>query len=225
MPQLILSALFFVGLHFGVAGTSLRNVFVEKLGEKGYRVAFSALSVIGLIWLSRAYSQAGYIETWGQLTALKPVVAPLVLIGFLFAVLGLTTPNPTSVRDEDLLQGDAPAQGAMRITRHPFLWGVALWAFAHLLVNGDLASLIFFGSLLLLVLGGMRSIDAKREKIYGEHWQHFAAVTSIIPFRAIQEGRNRLVLSEFKWWQVLAALAVYLTIAHFHQSLFGVAPM
>lgn len=225
MTQLILAALFFTGLHFGVAGTSLRNVLVDKLGEKAYRIAFSILSLLGLVWLARAYSQADYIETWGQLTALKPLAAPLVLIGFLFLVLGLTTPNPTSVRNEDLLQGDAPAQGVMRITRHPFLWGVALWAFAHLLVNGDLASLVFFGSFLLLVLGGMRSIDAKRQQRYGEHWQHFAAVTSVIPFMAIWQGRNRLVFSEFKWWPVAAALAAYLVVAHFHQTLFGVAPM
>jgi uncharacterized membrane protein len=225
MTQLILAALFFTGLHFGVAGTSLRNVFVDKLGKKVYRIIFSVLSLAGLVWLARSYGQAGYIETWGQLVALKPVIAPLVLLGFLLVVLGLTTPNPTSVRDEGLLQSDVPAQGVMRITRHPFLWGIALWAFAHLLVNGDVASLIFFGSLLTLVLGGMRSIDVKRQQSYGEHWQHFAEATSIIPFAAILKGRNRLVLSEFKWWQSAAALAVYLIIAHFHQTLFGVAPM
>jgi len=48
------------------------------------------------------------------------------------------------------------------ITRHPFLWGIALWALVHLIINGDLASLILFGSLLLLAVGGTLAIDARR---------------------------------------------------------------
>jgi uncharacterized membrane protein len=41
---------------------------------------------------------------------------------------------------------DAPARGIQRVTRHPFLWGVAVWAFVHLIANGDVASLMLFGS-------------------------------------------------------------------------------
>ena len=225
MIQLILAALFFLGLHFGIAGTPLRVQCVGKLGEKGYRIAFSTLSLLGLFWLARAYRAAEYVETWGQLAWFKPVAAILMLVAFLFAVLGLTTPNPTAVGGERLLESDAPVQGIMRITRHPFLWGVALWALTHLLANGDLGSLILFGSLLLLVLGGMASIDAKRRKTCGEHWEHFAAVTSVIPFMAIKEGRNHFQWKEFKWWQPATALLAYAVLMHFHKTLFGVSPL
>ena len=225
MVQLTAAALFFLGIHFGIAGTPMRSRAVALLGEKVYRGIFSTLSLLGLFWLGHAYRGAEYIETWGQLTALKPVAAALMLLAFLLAVLGLATPNPTAVGGERLLEQDVPAQGVMRFTRHPFLWGVATWAAVHTLVNGDLASLILFGSLLLLVLRGMVSIDRKRRLALGEHWERFAAATSIIPFQAILQGRNRLVWAEFRWWHLLAAFLAYGAVMHFHKALFGVSPL
>lgn len=225
MTQLIFAALFFLGLHFGVAGTALRMRLIDRLGERVYRIAFSSLSLLGLFWLIYAYRGAGYVETWGQLAWFKPFAAILMLAAFLFAVLGLTTPNPTAVSGEKLLASDAPAVGVMRITRHPLLWGVAIWAFTHLVANGDAASLVLFGSLLLLVLAGMPSIDAKRRKTYGEHWQHFAGATSVIPFMAIREGRNRLEWREIKPWQLAVAVVAYFAMLHFHKAWFGVSPL
>ncbi|NJD06206.1 MAG: NnrU protein [Methylococcaceae bacterium] len=224
MTQLILAALFFIGLHFGVAGTALRQVLVERLGESRYRIAFSALSLGGLVWLIHAYRYAGYVETWGQLYGFKPVAAVLMLVAFLLAVLGLTTPNPSAVDGERFLAAEQPALGILRVTRHPFLWGMALWATTHLIVNGDVAAFILFGSLLTLVLGGMASIDKKRRKLFGKQWDRFAGMTSAIPFGAIRRGRNHLVWSEFRWWQPLLALIAYGAVMHFHLRWFGVAP-
>jgi uncharacterized membrane protein len=147
------------------------------------------------------------------------------LLVFLLAVLGMATPNPMAVGGENLLMADAPTRGIHRVTRHPFLWGVALWAFVHLVANGDAASLVLFGSLFVLVLVGMVSIDAKRKKACDQHWDIYAAATSIIPFQAIKQGRNQLVIVEFKVWQLVLALVPYLAVIHFHQSWFGVSPL
>jgi uncharacterized membrane protein len=225
MTQLILAALFFIALHVGVSGTSARGLAIEKLGENVYRAAFSLLSLLGIVWLAYAYRVAGYIETWGQLVWFKPIAALLMLVAFLLVVLGMTTPNPMAVGGENLLMADAPARGIHRVTRHPFLWGVAVWAFVHLIANGDVASLVLFGSLLVLVFVGMISIDAKRKKACGRHWDSYAAATSIIPFQAIKEGRNTLVIAEFKVWQLVVALMLYLAVMHFHQAWFGVSPL
>ncbi|MFZ2170714.1 MAG: NnrU family protein [Methylococcaceae bacterium] len=225
MTQLILAALFFITLHIGVSGTSARGRAIEKLGENVYRAAFSLLSLLGIVWLAHAYRVAGYIETWGQLVWFKPIAALLMLVAFLLVVLGIMTPNPMAVGGENLLMADAPARGIHRVTRHPFLWGVAVWAFVHMIANGDAASLVLFGSLLVLVFAGMISIDAKRKKTCGRHWDSYAAATSIIPFQAIKEGRNTLVIAEFKVWQLVVALVLYLVVMHFHQSWFGVSPL
>jgi uncharacterized membrane protein len=63
--SLVLAAIFFTGLHLGVAGTTLRDHVVAALGQAGYQGAFSLASVIGLVWVVMAYNRAPYIVTWG----------------------------------------------------------------------------------------------------------------------------------------------------------------
>jgi len=225
MASLILASAFFVGIHVFIAGSRLREVLVARLGEPGFRGLFSLLSALGLAWLVCAYSHAPYIELWGHVAALKPVALVVVLVAFLFLGVGLTTPNPTSVGGEAQLDQDEPAHGMLRITRHPFLWGVALWAFTHLIVNGDAAAVVLFGSLLVLALAGPPSIDAKRRRRFGDRWERFAGVTSNVPFAAISQGRNSLRLGEIKLWQVGVALLLYAVLVATHGWLFGVSAL
>lgn len=224
MLQLIAAAVFFCGIHFFISGSRWRDSLVSRLGVNGFRAILSLLSLFGLGWLIFAYRQAPYVETWGQLTGLKPWVAALMPLAFLFVVAGVATPSPTIVDGERFLDDEGPARGILRITRHPFLWGVSLWAFLHLIVNGDAAALVLFGSLLLLSLGGTYSIDDKRLRLYGEAWQKFLTVTSSVPFRAIWERRNTLRLDEIGWKSPALALALYAVVMMLHQRMFGVAP-
>ena len=224
MENLVAAAAFFLAIHFGVSGTPLRARLVSAMGEKVYRALFSIASIVGLIWLIRAYNRAPQIELWGQLLALKPLAAALVLLAFLLVVIGLSTPTPTGVGGEARLTRDAPVRGILRITRHPFLWGVALWAAIHFIINGDAASSVLFGSLLLLSVGGTASIDRKRRLAFGEHWEQFARATSNLPFAAIAAGRNELgaALREIGFVRPLVAVAIYAAAFVFHARLFGV---
>jgi uncharacterized membrane protein len=222
MLNLIAASAFFLLIHFGVSGTALRDSLVSRLGAGPYRGAFTLASVFGLVWLTYAYRHAPTVVLWGLLLGLRPAAYVLVFIAFLFAVIGLTTPSPTTAGMESKIdQGADAARGMVRITRHPFLWGVALWSLAHLIVNGDLASLILFGSLLVLAVGGSRSIDAKRRRNFGEQWSRFANVTSNIPFAAIAAGRNRLgpALAEIGIWRPAVAVVLYTVAFHLHGRL------
>jgi uncharacterized membrane protein len=225
MGSLLAAAIFFVGIHPLFSGSALRGKIIELIGEGPFRGLFSLLSLIGVVWLSRAYGQAEYIQLWGKLYAFRPYALVLMLLAFFFVVLGLTTPNPTAVGGEGFLTEKEPAKGIQRITRHPFLWGVALWSFTHLILNGDVAAVIFFGSFLILAIEGPFSIDRKREKAVGEAWSRFAAVTSNLPFLAIIQGRNSLQLGEIGWWRPLLAVLLYGLFLHFHRNLFGVSPL
>jgi uncharacterized membrane protein len=174
----------------------------------------------------RAYDRAPTIETWGQLLWLRPLVLVVTFVGVLLGVMGLASPSPTSVGMEGkLAQGAAAVHGITRITRHPFLWGVALWALAHFVVNGDLASGILFGTLALLALLGGASIDAKRRRLFGEQWRAFAQATSNVPFAAIAAGRNQLApaLEEIGWLRPLIAVAIYVWLFWLHGRL--IAPL
>jgi uncharacterized membrane protein len=146
----------------------------------------------------------------------------VTFVAFMLAVPGLLTPNPTSVRQEDRLEKPDAVRGIIRVTRHPFLWGVALWAAGHLMVNGDLASLIFFGSLLGLAVFGTASIDAKRRRALGAKWDAFAAQTSAVPFAAIASGRQSLKIGEVGWWRLGVAVIVWGALLFAHPLLFGV---
>lgn len=222
MLNLITASAFFLLIHFGISGTRLRDGLVMRLGAGPYRGVFALASLVGLVWMSYAYKHAPMVGVWGLVLGFRPAAYVLVFVAFLFVVIGITTPSPTRAGMEAKVgQGPDAARGMVRITRHPFLWGVALWAFVHLIVNGDLASLIFFGSLLVLALGGTLSIDAKRRRNFGEQWTKFANVTSDIPFAAIVSGRNRLglALAEIGVWRPLAAILLYAAAFYLHGRL------
>lgn len=226
MANLIAAAVFFLGIHFGVSGTKLRDRLVGIVGDKPFRGLFALTSIVGLVWMAKAYARAPHVPLWGQLIVLKPVALPLVLIAFAFIVIGISTPSPTTAGMESLLTREVQVRGMTRITRHPFLWGTALWALVHFVINGDAASSILFGSLLLLAVGGTASIDAKRRRNFGERWESFARQTSNVPFAAIVAGRNRLgpALREIGIVRPLVAIAVFAAVFALHGRLFG-APL
>jgi len=186
VPSLLLAAIFFAGIHLGIAGTTVRDRATAALGESAYRVAFSLASVVGLAWIVAAYNRAPYIATWGMLEWWKPFAIISMLPASLLVVIGLTTPNPTSVAQEGRLA--QPPQGIVRVTRHPFLTGVGLWALVHLIGNGDVASLVFFATWAVVAFAGTVSIDRKRRRLMGAAWEPFAAQTSVVPFAAVAAG-------------------------------------
>src|SRR5262250_1174311 len=218
MASLLAAAIFFVGIHPVISGSPLRGKIVALIGEGPFRGLFSLLSLVGIVWLSRAYSHAEYIPLWGKLYGFRPYALVLMLLAFFFVVLAFTTPNPTAVGGEALLSGSEPAKGIQRITRHPFLWGVALWSFIHMIFNGDLASMIFFGSFFIVAIAGPFSIDRKRKRAFGDAWDRFASLTSNVPFLAIVEGRNALRVGEIGWWRAILAVILYGVFLHFHKD-------
>lgn len=222
MIEMYVAAGFFLGIHFIVSGSSLRAVLVARLGEKVYTAAFSLASLAGLVWLIHGYGQAPLIELWGPISGGRWLAVAVMLIAFVFVVLGMMTPNPTAVGGEALLASDRPAVGILRVTRHPFLTGSALWSALHMVYNGDLAAQVFFGTFFLLSIGGPLSIDHKLRRALGEHWQRYQRQTSILPFVAILQKRNTLVVGELGNGRLLVACLVCALFAYFHSKMFGV---
>jgi uncharacterized membrane protein len=132
--------------------------------------------------------------------------------------------SPTAVRQENVVAKDDAVRGVLRITRHPFLWGVASWAAFHLAANGDLASVVLFGTFLALSILGTFSIDAKRRRKLGAQWDAFAARTSNVPFAAILSGRNSFKAGEYFDWRFVLALMIFLAALFGHARLIGVSP-
>jgi uncharacterized membrane protein len=228
MTMLIAAACLFLGIHLFIAGTRLRDAITAAIGENVYLGLFSLASLGAISWLVISYNAARagaddpilYLPWIGM----RHLAIPLVAVAFLLAVPGLLLPNPTSLKQEGAAAKAGTVKGVLRITRHPFLWGVAIWSAFHVSANGDEASVIFFGTFFALALFGTFSIDAKRSRKMGESWTSFAAKTSNIPFAAILSGRNFLKLGEILDWRFFAALIVFAAVLFSHAHLLGVSP-
>lgn len=221
MDTLPLAAIVFIGAHLGISGTPLRRLMVGRIGEGPYRGLFSLVALGSIIWLVRAYAAAPLEPLWDVvwLRFFPLAVMPLALA---LLVAGLTAPNPSLAGQEGRFSGAIEARGILRVTRHPVQMAIALWAVAHLLANGDTASVWFFGALGTLSVAGSVSLDHKKAGEIGERWRAFAATTSVMPFGAIAAGRNALRLGEIGWWRIGLALAIYAILIAAHPYLIGV---
>src|SRR5262249_16953254 len=110
----------------------------------------------------------------------------------------------------------------LRITRHPMLWAFAIWAAVHMLMLGTLGAQVFFGAFLITALAGMPSLDAKIARRDPAHWAAYARFTSILPFGAIAQGRNRFSFAEIGLWRVALALLLWFALIGAHQWLFHI---
>jgi uncharacterized membrane protein len=130
---MILGLVLFLGVHTLTMQRDLRARLVASMGEGGYKIGYALLSLLGLaliVWGFAHYRAAGLIPIWTPPRALKHLNTLLMLPAVILVVA-------------------AYIRGRIYVTlKHPMLAGVKLWAFGHLLANGDLGGIILFGSFL-----------------------------------------------------------------------------
>lgn len=226
--EILAATLTFVGGHFLLSSQPLRrSVVPRRLTLPLYRALYSVLVLAAFVWMVRAYYGGPFYSLWYP----PPVMAwvPLVVmpLATILIVCGLTTPNPTAVGGEQLVTDEAGCRpiGIITVTRHPFLWGTALWAASHLCVRGDLASITLMGGILILSLGGMRHIDLRRESDLGAAWGPVKLTTSALPFAAVLSRRTSLDWRGIGWWRPALGIAVYLVLIFGHQKIIGFDPL
>jgi uncharacterized membrane protein len=221
--MLIWAALIWIGVHIGIAGSGVRDAVAGRVGERGFRIRFSLLSVAALVFLIVSFNRADTTPLWFAPDWLRWLLVLAMLPAFMLFVGSLTAPNPTMLGGE---RGTPRGlTGVQRITRHPMLWSFAIWAAVHIIGNGDTASIIFFGAFLITALAGMPSIDAKLRRRDPVRWASVARESSILPFAAIAEGRNKLMLREIGWPVWVGGIVAWLVVLAVHQPVFGVAPV
>lgn len=197
-------ALFFVphllgGLH------ATRSGIVGAIGPLGYKGVHSVLSLIGLVLIVIGFGDREFFPVYEPPLALRPVpliLMPLSLILFFGAYLG----------------------GFKRITRHPMAWGIVLFSIAHLLVNGDLASVVLFGSFLVFGLLTQPLSDQRKAANDPEAWAKLSAETSAVPFLAMIRGASYGGPTGGIWLGVILGVVAAVVIVWAHPYLFGVLP-
>ena len=181
--MLVVASVAFVGTHF-LMSHPLRSGMVGALGEKGFAGVYSIVSFLTLGWTIWAYpmaSAAAPSPYWEVGRAGWAVAAVLMWIGSIL-FMGSLRRNPALPRPgKQILKIDDP-NGVFAITRHPMMWGFALWAIVHAIVNSTLASLILSFAIAFLALVGAAMQDRKKEALLGDLWRDWKAKTSFIPY-------------------------------------------
>ena len=130
---LILGLLVFLGVHTLTTLRDTRAALIGRLGESGYKGLYSLESFAGLaliVWGYARYRATGWIDVWYPPVAFRHITLLLMLPAVILVVASYI-------------------RGRIYTTlKHPMLAGVKLWAAAHLLANGDLGSIVLFGSFL-----------------------------------------------------------------------------
>lgn len=222
--RLALASFTWFAIHAFIAGSELRWWLVQRTGQRVFSALFSLLSLAALLFLIDAYRKAPFYPLWFSPRIIHFLPLAVMPLSLTLLVGAFSVPNPTAVGAEKVLQRTDAARGVLRITRHPFLWATALWSGAHLLVTGHVASILFFGTLLITALRGTSSIDEKRRRTNKAEFTRFVAITSNLPFAAIVQGRNRLAVSEL-WVPLVIATLLMAVLLHMHLRLFGFSPV
>ncbi len=152
MTLLIVGLIVFLGTHAFSMARQGRAAIIARIGEGPYKGLYSLLALAGIILISIGYGQyrtSGYIPVWDPPVWTRHLALPLVWIAFVCFVA-------------------AYLPGRIKKTlKHPMLAGVKIWAFAHLLANGDLGSILLFGSFLAWAV--MARISVKHRDVAAQH--------------------------------------------------------
>lgn len=221
------AALFvFLASHSVPARPALRSRLRAWLGGKVYTFLYSTISLAIFVWLIATAGDAPRVQLW----SFEPwqLWVPNIAMPFacLLIAFGFGAPDPFSITGIRSEAFDPKRPGIAGITRHPLLWGVTLWATAHMVPNGDLAHVILFGLFALFGLAGMAMFDARKRRQWGpELWAKRTARTSLVPFAAILAGRFRGAGLTADPLRITGALALYLALIMLHPIVIGVSPL
>lgn len=186
MPSFLTALSAFLLFHLVPAAPAIRGRLVATMGRSGYVTTYSILSLALLAWVVAAAREAEDIVLWD--TARWHYLTPFIVMPFAFFLIiaGLVQATPLSLS----LRTGANLPAIAAVTRHPVLWGLLLWALAHLPPNGRLIPVLLFGAMAALAAMGFHRLDTKaRLRMGPERWSEAAGRTSILPFAAMLAGR------------------------------------
>lgn len=209
-------AVFFLS-HSVPLRPNIKAWIVARAGAGGFTLGYSILSLAVLAWVIGAAGRAPFVPLWGW-AAWQGHVTLGVMLG-VCVILGLSIgrPNPFSFGGAQNARFDPGRPGIVRLTRHPLLLALALWAVAHMLPNGDLAHVILFGSFAGFALGGMWIVDRRKRRGMGAEWLR------------LDHARRQAGIAPRSWGMAcvrgLLGGLLYVGLLAAHPSLFGVSPL
>ena len=133
LAVLILGLVVFIGSHALTMARGARAALAARLGEVPYKIVYSLVAILGIALIAWGYGEyraTGWIQIWNPPAFMRHVTVALMWPSIVCIAAAY---SPGQIK---------------KTLKHPMLVGVKLWAFAHLLANGDLGSIVLFGSIL-----------------------------------------------------------------------------
>ncbi|MCB1671652.1 MAG: NnrU family protein [Gammaproteobacteria bacterium] len=182
MNLLILGLVLFLGVHL-LRELHLRDMAVKRLGDRSYRITYVLIAILGIVLIVWGKSASPFIMVYEPRYELRGISHFAMLPAIILVVAG-----------------NLPLSYLRRSIRNPMVLGTAIWGAAHLWANGDLASVLLFGSFTAWAIIKFVSLALTR------------------PAPASSQKPSLL-------WDVLAmffGLVLYYFVAIFHGQLFGI---
>ncbi|GGE04699.1 NnrU protein [Tsuneonella deserti] len=212
LASLLAASLAFVGTHFALSHP-LRRPLVARIGQRGFLGFYSLVALATLGWVIFAFRAAPPADLPGS-GQVGWIIATLLTLPALVLFLGSLAKNPALPNPGPAKPIERAPTGVFAITRHPMMWGFALWAIAHIVLWWSNRTLIVASAILVLALVGAHLQDRKKETLMGDSWSGWEARTSYWP-----RWSGLLTVSAVLW---LVTLALWLLITWAHIRSAGV---
>ncbi len=187
IATLVLGLVLWLGPHVLVTRRAAREAVVKRLGEGLYKGLFSLVALIGIVLIGYGfahYRAAGWIDLWDPPAWTRHLDEALMWPAMICVTAAYI---PGHIK---------------RVLKHPMLVGVKLWAVGHLVSNGDLGSIILFGTILAWAVYDRISLKHRRDR----------------GAPPIPTGGRR-----YDWMAVLVGTIIYLAVGLvFHPLVIGV---
>ena len=215
----------FIATHLILSSSLVRPRLAAVLGEQPFRGVYSLVAITtlaGLIVTFAHHKHAGpmlwYLRDIGAMRGLTFI---LMLLALIFFTGAFVTPNPGGIG----ASSETRVRGILKVTRHPSFVSFILFGIAHMLMNGWVGDLLFFGTFVVLgVAGGVHQDERKLHEL-GEPYRQLVAETSFVPGAAIIGRRQRLASSDIPWAAIGIGLALTIVLVLLHPYLFGGHPL
>ena len=209
MVQLISASIAFVGTHFALSHP-LRAPLVRAFKPGGFMLLYSAVAFATLGWMAHAFLQVEAPDLGGSgeigwvIASLLTLVALVLFLGSLWRNPALPAPGA-----EEAAAQREPT-GAFAVTRHPMMWGFALWALAHITLWWSWRTNVVALAILVLALVGAHLQDRKKRRLMGEAWASWESRTSYWP------RWGKLFAAGWALWLVAILAWLAITYGHIH---------
>ncbi len=194
----------------------LRGPLVARLGEKGFALVYSLVALASFGSAVQLWRETPKERLWDTPAGAYIPALAAMLVACIFFVGSVSAPNPAMMPG---VKGEP--KGLQRITRHPMMWSMAIWAGVHIMMTADPRTIVLASGVAVLALFGTAMQDGKKKAQNPAYAAHMAR-TSHFPFLAIVAGRQPWSAIWPGLVPVLGGLLLWFLILWGHPVLIGV---